>query len=226
VCPRCGGDLNLPENAQKAFCMYCGTQILVGESDTFHKVQCKVCEGFGRVDLCRACGGTGNCTWSTRSSGARNDIFTIGYSAHCVDGACSACGGTGRYALRGCPGCEGTGQCPRCLGTGKCAACHGVGYIPNLNGTDTCKNCGGTGMMDPGSHTPAGANAPAGAPLLTGTCPGCGKKWNEELAICPHCGYIKRQCPGCGAAWVTGAMFCSKCGFGKAADQQDAQAGQ
>jgi hypothetical protein len=199
--------------------MYCGTQILVGESETFHKVQCRVCEGYGRVDVCRSCSGTGSCSWSTRSSGARNDIFTIGYSAHCVDGACSACGGTGRYALRGCPGCEGTGQCPRCLGTGKCAACHGVGYIPNLNGTENCKNCGGTGMMDPGSHTREGSNTPVGAPLLTGTCPGCGKKWNEELAICPHCGYIKRQCPGCGAAWVTGGMFCSKCGFGKASNE-------
>jgi len=206
--------------------MYCGTQILIGESETFHKVQCRVCEGYGRVDVCRSCSGTGSCSWSTRSSGARNDIFTIGYSAHCVDGACSACGGTGRYALRGCPGCEGTGQCPRCLGTGKCAACHGVGYIPNPNGTENCKNCGGTGMMDPGSHTNEGSNTPAGAPLLTGTCPGCGKKWNEELAICPHCGYIKRQCPGCGAAWVTGALFCSKCGFGKADDRQNAQASQ
>jgi predicted amidophosphoribosyltransferase len=75
-------------------------------------------------------------------------------------------------------------------------------------------------MMDPGSHTPVGS------PLLIGTCPECGKEWSEGLAICPHCGYIKRQCPGCGAAWVTGAMFCSKCGFGKAADQQNAQASQ
>ena len=31
VCPRCGGALQIPEDADKVFCTYCGTQIIVDD---------------------------------------------------------------------------------------------------------------------------------------------------------------------------------------------------
>ena len=217
TCPSCGANLDLPESAQKAYCMYCGTEILVGRPEAAPKVQCKICEGFGRIDTCKACNGTGHCTWSTRSPGYRgNELLMLGFSSQCIDGTCSACKGSGRYMLGGCPGCGGTGQCPRCFGTGKCAACRGVGFFPNPNGLDVCSACGGTGVASLPSPTP-----PASKPLTR--CPNCAKELDEDISVCPNCGYIKRVCPSCGAVWVAGAMFCRKCGFGKGSGQQEAQ---
>jgi len=213
ICPRCGASLNMPEGSQKLYCMYCGTQIIVGKVDS-ERIQCNVCQGYGRVDICRACSGSGNCTWSTRSPGYRGrDILAIGFSAYCEDGMCSACGGSGRYMLGGCPGCNGTGRCPQCLGTGKCQACHGVGNIPNPNGYERCNVCGGSGLMDAGSPK-------SPEPPTIGECPQCGKMLHDDNPTCPHCGFTRRSCPGCGAPWVPRATFCGKCGFGKSPEQQ------
>ena len=196
--------------------MYCGTQIIIGKIDT-ERIPCKVCSGYGRVDICRACNGSGDCTWWTRSPGFRSkDILALGFSSHCDDGRCSACGGSGRYMLGGCPGCDGTGQCPRCLGTGKCPACHGVGSIPNPNGYEKCDTCGGIGLIDAGAPEKP-------EPPIVGRCPDCGNQLHDDDVSCPHCGFIRRPCPGCGAPWVPGAGFCAKCGFGKAPDEPKEQ---
>jgi len=219
VCPRCGANLTLPEGSQRLFCMYCGTQIIVGRVDSEARIPCRACQGYGRVDTCRACNGSGQCTWSSHSSGARNDIFMLGYTAHCEDGICSACGGSGKYALAGCPGCNGTGKCPQCLGTGKCHACNGVGNIPNPNGYETCGLCNGTGMID--------AGAPKGSvPSAVDKCPSCGKELHDDNPQCPYCGFLRRKCPSCGTMWVPGTMYCQKCGFGKASDETNPQAEQ
>lgn len=208
VCPKCGADLNLPSGAQRLFCMYCGTQIIVGRTDSEARIPCKACQGYGHVDTCRACGGTGLCTWSTRGSSTRQDILVIGFSAHCEEGICSACHGSGRYALAGCPGCNGTGKCPQCIGTGKCRACNGVGNIPNPNGYDTCNVCGGTGVIDAGSPK-------ASEPPSVSSCAYCGEELHDDDPQCPHCGLVRRKCPSCGEMWTPGAMSCQKCGFGK-----------
>ena len=208
VCPKCGASLNLPEGVQHLYCMYCGTQIIIGRADAEARIPCDACHGYGRVDICRACDGTGDCSWSTRGSGARQDIFMIGYSAHCEDGMCSACHGSGRYGLSGCPGCNGTGRCPQCLGTGKCDACHGQGSFPNPRGYDMCSVCHGSGMID--------AGAPKGtAPSIAATCANCGQLLSDGNPQCPHCGFVRRACPQCGEAWAAGYDYCRKCGFGK-----------
>lgn len=202
VCPSCGASLEIPEGLQKAHCVYCGTQIFVA----LRKVKCKVCDGIGRLEICRACDGKGRCTWETHSAAHRsNDILMLGYSSYCLDGMCSACKGTGRYMIAGCPGCGGTGQCPRCLGTGKCLACHGVGLMPDVKGTEKCLSCDGTGFVDP--------EAPE-LPSL-GRCPDCKRVWRENEPSCWHCGYKRNHCPGCGAPWIQGRLWCEKCGFGK-----------
>jgi len=189
--------------------MYCGTQILIGRIGA-EFVKCSACEGFGRVDICRACNGSGNCTWSTRSPGFRgNALVMIGFSSHCEDGICHACSGTGRYMMGGCPACDGTGRCPQCLGTAKCQACHGLGNFPDPYGNEECRVCHGTGTIGAGSVKTV-------APPIIGACPDCGRALQDENPQCPHCGFVRRRCPGCGEMWVPGKMFCEKCGFGKA----------
>ena len=55
VCPSCGGKLELPENLEVAHCMYCGTKLLLQESDAsrdsqkLHKYN-KLCEAAIEVD--------------------------------------------------------------------------------------------------------------------------------------------------------------------------------
>lgn len=205
-CPNCGASLKIPDGLEKAFCTYCGTEILIAKISGTSRVPCRVCNGLGKVDYCKACDGSGRCAWSTNSPGGRRDILMIGYSSYCSNGVCSACNGTGRYNIGYCPGCEGTGRCPRCLGTGKCLACHGLGVLPNPNGTNKCAECGGTGFIDPA----------APSPMADGSmCPECKRPWAEGQTVCPHCGYKRNLCPGCGAVWIIGSLSCSKCGFGK-----------
>jgi len=209
VCPRCGANLSLPEDLKKAHCMYCGTEILLAKTGVVQKVVCRVCDGFGRIDFCPVCDGRGRCIWSTTSTGG---IEMLGYSAECVNGTCSACGGSGHYALGGCPGCGGTGKCPRCYGTGKCPACHGVGFMPSQNGADKCLVCDGTGMVDADAHD-----------LLTsGRCPDCKRVMPEDRVDCWNCGFKKNPCPNCGAGRITGSLSCSKCGFGKSPEEKKA----
>jgi len=216
ICPRCGASLNLPEGSQHLYCMYCGTRIFVGRVDVDKRIECNVCDGYGRVEICRACNGTGKCTWSTRSAGHRNnDILAIGFSSFCDDGVCSACHGSGRYNLGGCPGCHGTGQCPRCLGTGKCLACKGIGSLPSPNGYERCRTCEGTGLIDPGIHNRPGEPKDA----VLEKCPECGKELLDEHSVCPFCGRVRRKCPQCDRPWTYGATSCDKCGFGKAPDK-------
>jgi len=202
ICPSCGASLQIPEGLQNAHCVYCGTQVFISHKRT----KCKVCDGLGRLEICRACDGKGFCTWQTNSPGVRgNDFLMLGYSSACIDGMCAACKGTGRYLLGPCPGCEGTGKCPRCLGTGKCLACHGMGLFPDTRGAEQCLSCGGTGFVDPGAPE---------LPSL-GRCPDCKRVWREDSPHCWYCGFKRNHCPSCGEPWIQGRLSCVKCGFGK-----------
>ncbi len=197
----------MPENSPRAFCKYCGTRILIGRMGT-ESVRCSACDGFGRVDMCRACNGSGTCSWSTRSPGG-----SVGFSAHCEDGICSVCHGSGRHRYGGCPACNGTGKCPQCLGTTKCQACHGLGNFPSPGGQEECGVCHGAGVIDAGK--PAGVAA-----VLTDKCPDCGKPIHDNNTQCPHCGFVRRKCPQCDELWVPRALYCQKCGFGKDPDRK------
>lgn len=46
-CPSCGADLKLPDNLEKAFCLYCGTTVIIKRNDTIQVRQavfiCEVC---------------------------------------------------------------------------------------------------------------------------------------------------------------------------------------
>lgn len=180
ICPRCGANLDFPEGMEKAHCMYCGTLIMIGKAaESSRMVECTVCDGMGKVDFCRACDGSGVCNWSTKSSGTQQNILMLGYSAYCQDGTCSACSGTGRYMLSGCPGCEGTGRCPRCHGSGKCPACRGIGFMPNPNGSSNCPSCGGKGV-----RSLDGKSQPSNPAI----CPSCNQRVEPGWSRCPNCG--------------------------------------
>lgn|GEM_PF-1716991 len=202
----------MPEGLQKAFCIYCGSEIIVSRLGAVARMNCPVCGGTGRVDICKACNGTGRCTWSTNSPGVRTDILAIGYSAYCDNGTCSACKGSGRYNYGGCPGCEGTGRCPRCLGSGRCAACHGTGRLPNASGAESCPECNGAGLVDPGAPSAVARGE---------QCPECKRPWVKGQEYCSYCGYRRNLCPKCGAIWVTGTLTCKSCGFSPDAQPSD-----
>ena len=204
ICPRCGASLSLPEDLKNVFCSYCGTEFIIEGGAASKKVQCRVCDGFGRLDICRACDGRGKCSWRTRGGGYRNnDLLLIGFETHCSDGICHACRGTGRYGLSVCPGCNGAGKCPSCMGTGKCSACHGHGIIPGSNGSEKCLACGGTGLTD----------ARVSVDISTGRCRICKRPWTAGGSYCTHCGHVER-CPQGGARWDGYyTRSCEKCGY-------------
>lgn len=187
ICPRCGAGLRFPEGMESAYCMYCGTQVLIGKAAaTSRLVECTVCDGVGKVDVCRVCKGSGNCTWSVKGSSTRQGL-TLGFSSHCENGTCTACKGSGSYGMSGCPGCNGTGKCPSCHGSAKCPACRGMGVLPNPAGTVECPSCGGRGVrsLDAG-----------GASSVPGKCPSCGRQVQPDWNKCPNC--------GCMVRWNTG----------------------
>lgn len=208
ICPSCGASLQLPDNLTKAHCMYCGTEVLVQRGGSY-KVECKVCDGFGRIDVCKACNGTGKCTWYASSSyHGHQDITALmayGSGSHCVEGICSACEGRGSgSSFSSCPFCGGTGKCPRCLGNAKCTACRGLGVLPGPSGSQTCPGCAGKGYVE---------EDPPKASVLS-RCPECGKSMDNETCFCSRCGYA-RACPKCGASWPKGSLLCPRCGFRK-----------
>ena len=210
ICPSCGASLSLPGDIDRAHCLYCGTQIIIDHSKS-HSVECKVCDGFGRIDICVACGGSGNCTWYVSSSAYGNNDFTslmvYGTNSHCIDGYCSACSGSGSgSSFSSCPFCGGTGKCPRCLGNAKCTACRGLGVIPGPSGSWECPGCGGKGHL---------YGDPLKMPDL-GNCPECGLPMSSDKFFCERCGFV-RGCPRCKAAWPKGSLMCPWCGFKKGA---------
>ncbi len=207
ICPSCGASLNLPANVDRAHCLYCGTQIIVHEARP-DRTECKVCQGYGRVEFCIACGGSGKCTWYSAISGyARNDIARLSSpsSSHCIDGRCAACGGSGSLSFVGaCPFCGGTGRCPRCLGNSRCIACRGLGFIAGPASSSVCPGCGGKGYL---------RGTPPKAPALD-KCPDCGTSMDADMYFCPRCGFV-RGCPRCKAAWPKSSPLCPWCGFKK-----------
>jgi hypothetical protein len=189
ICPRCGAGLKFPEGMESAYCMYCGTQVLIGRAaETSHMVECTVCDGMGRVEPCKACDGTGDCTWSSKGDSAHQSIFMIGFIAVCRDGICSACNGSGSYMLGSCPGCGGTGRCPSCHGSGKCPACRGLGFMPDPHGSVTCSACGGRGVRSIDANSKSKS-----AEMLrrspTNVCPSCNQRVDPGQSRCSNCGY-------------------------------------
>jgi hypothetical protein len=192
----------MPDGLKTAFCTYCGTEFIV-ERSSVGRTECGVCDGFGRLVICKACDGSGRCLWDTKGGIASDDLITsLAFRSHCDLGICSACGGSGRWGIGGCPGCGGTGKCPRCHGSGRCPSCHGVGILPTPDGDEVCLVCGGTGVAD---------NDRTRDPSI-GRCPACKRMWPEDGCFCPRCGYCK-SCPECDAPWVVGRDSCARCGY-------------
>lgn len=206
TCPRCGASIDLPSDLRKAHCVYCGASIIVGV-DGSQKAECRICDGYGRLEKCRACNGTGECRWTMMIDrvllDSRVELVTQGDS-HCDNGKCSACGGTGRGRLAlPCVYCGGTGYCPQCYGTGKCAACRGVGTSPNPRGSEVCYVCHGDGVVDIETAKVRWAER----------CPVCKMSQLSDSAFCPHCGYAGK-CPRCGTAWADQKdSRCGSCGY-------------
>ena len=202
TCPKCGAALSMPGDLKTAFCAYCGTEFII-ERSSGGKMECRICDGFGRLEICRACDGSGRCLWDTKGGVPSNDLITsLAFRSHCDNGICSACGGSGRWGLGGCPGCGGTGKCPRCHGSGRCPSCHGVGFLRTPNGNEKCLVCEGTGIADPDK-----ARSPS-----IGRCPVCKRALPTDGSFCSYCGYCK-TCPECDAPWIMGRDSCAKCGY-------------
>ncbi len=210
TCPRCGANLKLPWNTPKAVCEYCGGEVLTS-AIADQTLACEACQGYGRVNICPSCRGSGVCKWSVQISSLITRILGLGISAHCDGGSCSVCSGTGRYGSKTCPACNGTGMCPQCLGTGKCVVCHGLGNMPHPNGYEKCSVCHGDGMISPGE-------CDSDALPVVSVCPACKRELHFVNSQCPYCGFVRRPCPRCGAAWIAGMDHCKNCGFGKASE--------
>ncbi len=206
TCPRCGANIDLPSDLRKAHCVYCGASIIIG-ADGSQKAECRICDGYGRLEKCRACDGTGKCGWTKNLNKvmlqANAELILKGES-HCEDGKCSACDGTGktRFDLP-CAYCGGTGYCPQCLGTGRCAACRGVGTMPNPRGLEVCTVCHGDGVVEIEN-----------ARVRWGErCPVCKSPLASNCSFCSHCGSV-RKCPRCGKSWDDhNDHKCVSCGY-------------
>lgn len=206
TCPRCGANVELPTDLRKAHCVYCGASIIIA-ADGSQKAECRICDGFGRLEKCRACDGTGKCRWSKYLDKLmlhKNAELVLQGEAHCEDGKCSACRGSGKGSLGlPCPFCDGTGVCPQCLGTGSCAACRGVGNSPNPRGSEVCYLCGGDGVVDIEK-----ANI-----RWSERCSVCKATLTTDGCFCSHCGHARR-CPKCGKDWSDQKVAsCPSCGF-------------
>jgi len=208
TCPRCGASLDLPSDLRKAHCLYCGASVIIGVDGT-QKAECRICDGFGRLETCRACKGEGKCSWKKvidhLIDHATATYMTKGES-HCDKGLCSACGGSGKNSLNvSCPYCNGTGSCPRCLGTGNCPICKGIGYVPNPKGDMKCYMCHGDGIVD----------IEKADKRWSERCPVCKMTLVTDESFCSHCGRA-HKCPKCGKEWSGAQDKCGSCGYERA----------
>ena len=206
TCPRCGAGIDLPSDLRKAHCVYCGASIIIGADGT-QRTECRICDGYGRLEPCRACNGTGGCGWTKvldRVLDHYRAQFVTKGSSHCDHGKCSACSGTGisQLASLPCPFCGGNGTCPKCHGTGHCPACRGVGSTPNPRGSDVCYACHGDGMVDIKKASVRWGER----------CPVCKMSLLSEGHFCSHCGK-GNTCPRCGEKWDTSGEMCESCGY-------------
>lgn len=206
ACPRCGASIDLPSDLRKAHCVYCGASIIIGADGT-QKAECRICDGYGRLEKCRACEGTGKCRWTKtvyKEMLHMNAEMILQGESHCEDGKCSACGGTGRSRLDfPCAFCGGTGYCPQCLGTGSCAACRGVGTSPNPRGSEVCYLCSGDGFVEIEKASVRWGER----------CEVCKAQSAPDGSFCPRCG-LGVKCPKCGKAWADKkGPKCLSCGY-------------
>jgi RecJ-like exonuclease/DNA-directed RNA polymerase subunit RPC12/RpoP len=205
TCPRCGAGIDVPSDLRKAHCVYCGASVIIGVDGT-QKAECRICDGFGRLEVCRACNGTGVCGWLKVGAQVRNHrtaTFITQGDAHCENGKCSACNGTGKSDIDiSCAFCDGRGNCPLCYGSGKCPACHGVGVIPDPKGSEMCYACHGAGIVNIER-----ANIRWGE-----RCPVCRVSIAPEGSFCTHCGKA-HKCPKCGKEWTGSSEECESCGY-------------
>lgn len=205
TCPRCGAGIELPSDLRKAHCVYCGASIIIG-ADGMQRAECRICDGYGRLEVCKVCGGSGGCGWS-KSLDMTFDLQRVTYinkgDAHCERGKCSACAGTGKNKFNlPCVYCNGNGFCPRCLGTGMCSACRGVGTTPNPRGSEVCYMCNGDGLVELQK-----------ADIRFGDrCPVCRTSLLSDGSFCKNCG-LARRCPKCGKEWTGEGDSCPACGY-------------
>jgi DNA-directed RNA polymerase subunit RPC12/RpoP len=205
TCPRCGASIELPTDLKKAHCVYCGASIIIA-ADGSQKAECRICDGYGRLQPCKACGGKGNCTW-TRSKDSLMETPKATYvakgDAHCEDGMCSACGGTGMNGFGlPCLFCQSYGKCPVCHGSGKCPVCKGVGSTPDPRGSEVCHVCNGSGMVE----------IERAEVRWSDPCPVCKTARPIEGSFCPRCG-LAHRCPKCGKEWGGNDAKCPSCGY-------------
>jgi predicted RNA-binding Zn-ribbon protein involved in translation (DUF1610 family) len=154
-CPNCGATLKITENLEKASCEHCRTNFILAKDDTRvrldgKRIDCPRCGGKGKIRcsgvlvqeinwnlmkfnlFAEGCTGDGKCLVTSHPE-------KPGVSAnYCVRGKCAWCNGTGRYLVRRCEFCGGSGSCSFCGGSGICTLCNGKGIME-------CKSCRGRG---------------------------------------------------------------------------------
>ena len=128
-CPDCGSELLLPKHLEKAFCMYCGNEIMIIKTE-FHitggVIPCPICGGYG-IKLCPKCA----IHYVTLLQ-----LYNKGIGGNPPkEGACIECDGNGTITSD-----SGSDKCPKCQGTGNCDICKGEGKVK-------CNLCDGSGEM-------------------------------------------------------------------------------
>lgn len=154
-CPNCGATLKLTANLERATCQHCKSNFILASDEkdirlADKRIRCPRCNGTGDMRCSGAiaqevkwnllkfelfaegCMGDGKCLVTCHPQ-------KPGVSAnYCVRGTCAWCRGTGRYLVRQCEFCGGSGVCRFCKGSGVCMLCNGEGMVK-------CKSCQGRG---------------------------------------------------------------------------------
>ena len=148
-------------------------------------IECKVCNGLGRLERCGVCEGKGICSFRTLRTG-----FLGNDETRCIHGMLGD-----------------KEKCLSCKGTGICSVCDGLGMLPSKKGT-ICFGCNGVGLIDASSRPDGPIKCPVcGTPWvrnadfcqkcgITKKCPKCGQAWlidvnAESLKFCKYCGFRK-----------------------------------
>ena len=212
TCPKCSGQLQVPKDLKTAHCMYCGTEIIISETQvhiagdlnvTGGVIPCPECGGYGTYP-CPSCAEINllrqqNIMLSSELASLENDEEQPEEVEVVKEGSCTTCGGSGKCEYCSgngvCNQCKGTGEyCWSCKKTGKCTSCQGRGKVGGLFGT-ACPICGGSGVC---SHCKG--------KFICAACKGTGKCRCKGENKC-------QECDGTGHCLVCDGSGKIKCDF-------------